>query len=145
MDMKKIFTFLHDVEARRKGIRIWLFLVLAWSIGRSIIVAHVFHKYGLSGRVYFAIDFISSIPYAFTSAQSLLTFIDRKRGETLWWGLATIALFYAPDIYIIEISKEVPSSTYIGFGVILVALSAFAIAQWSQSHRTSVRNKKDAQ
>ena len=139
MDAKQIFRFFDDIEARRKGLRIWFVLVLSWSIGRSIIVSHVFHKYGLSAKVYFAIDFLSSIPYAYASAQSLLTFIDKKRTQAFWWGAATVSTFYAPDVYIVYISKEVPTSTYIGFGLVLAALSIFAIAQWKDS-----RNKKDA-
>ena len=140
MDIRRFFRFLDDVEARRKGLKIWFVLVLGWSIGRSIIVSQVFHKYGLNSRIYFLIDFLTSIPYAYTSAQSLLTFIDKKRTQALLWGVATIAFFYAPDIYIIYSSKQVPNSTYIGFGIVLFALSTFAIAQW----RDSRRNKKDA-
>jgi len=140
MDIRSFFRFLDDVEARRKGLKIWFVLVLGWSIGRSVIVSQVFHKYGLNSRIYFLIDFLTSIPYAYTSAQSLLTFIDKKRTQALLWGFATIAFFYAPDIYIVYSSKQVPASTYIGFGIVLFALSAFAIAQW----RDSRRNKKDA-
>lgn len=140
MDIRRIFRFLEDIEARRKGVRIWFALVLSWSILRSLIVARVFHKYGLSPMVYFVIDFLSSIPYAYASAQSLLAFIDKKRTQAMWWGVATIASFYAPDIYIVYISKEVPTSTYIGFAVVLGALSLLAIFQW----RDSRRNKKGA-
>ena len=140
MDIRKFFRLLEDVEARRKGLKIWFVLVLGWSIGRSIIVSKVFHKYGLNSRIYFLIDFLTSIPYAYTSAQSLLTFIDKKRSQTLLWGVATVAFFYAPDIYIVYSSKKVPTSTYVGFGIVLLALSFFAIAQW----RDSRRNKKGA-
>ena len=140
MDIRRFFRFLEDVEARRKGLKIWFVLVLGWSIGRSIIVSQVFHKYGLNSRTYFLIDFLTSIPYAYSSAQSLLALIDKKRSQALMWGLATVFFFYAPDIYIVYISKKVPTSTYIGFAVILAALSSFAIAQW----RDSRRNKKGA-
>ena len=139
MDAKQIFRFLDDIEARRKGIRIWFVVVLGWSIVRSIAVSHVFQKYGLNAKVYFAIDFLSSIPYAYATAQSLLTFIDKKRAQTFWWGTVAVMTFYAPDVYIVYISKEVPTTTYIGFGLVLVVLSIFAIAQWRDS-----KSKKDA-
>ena len=139
MDARQIFRFFEDIDARRKGIRVWFMVVLGWSIARSIAVSHVFHKYGLNTRVYFVIDFLSSIPYAYASAQSLLTFIDKKRVQTFWWGTSAVISFYAPDVYIVYISKEVPTTTYIGFVLVLVALSIFAIAQWRDS-----RNKKDA-
>jgi hypothetical protein len=135
MDIKSFLRVLEDIEARRKGLKIWFALVLTWSILRSVVVSRVFHQYGLNPTVYFVIDFLSSIPYAYASAQSLLTFIDKKRIQALWWGVATIASFYAPDIYIVYVSQEVPTSTYIGFGLVLAALSFFAIYQWADSRK----------
>jgi hypothetical protein len=135
MKLRELLRFLEDIEARRKGMRIWFALVLAWSLGRSLVVAKVFNKYGLNSRTYFAIDFLSSIPYAYASAQSLLTFIDKKRVQSIAWGLVTIVTFYLPDIYIVAVSKQVPSSTYLGFGLILFALSVFAYSQWKEKRR----------
>ena len=140
MDIRRFFRFLEDIEARRKGVKVWFALVLSWSIIRSIIIARVFHKYGLNPTLYFVIDFLSSIPYAYASAQSILSLIDKRRRRAIWWGVAAIASFYAPDIYIMYSSKQVPTSTYIGFGVILAAFSLFAIVQWIDSRR----NKKGA-
>jgi hypothetical protein len=135
MKLRELLRFLEDIEARRKGMRIWIALVLVWSLGRSLVVAKVFNKYGLNPRTYFAIDFLSSIPYAYASAQSLLTFIDKKRVQSIAWGLVTIVTFYLPDIYIVAVSKQVPSSTYLGFGLILFALSVFAYVQWKEKRR----------
>jgi hypothetical protein len=135
MGLRGILQFLEDAEARRKGMRIWIFLVLAWSIGRSIVVSKVFEKYGLNPKLYFTIDFLSSIPYAYASAHSLLAFIDKQRSRSIAWGLVTIATFYLPDIYIVLASQQVPTSTYIGFALILAALSALAYSQWKEKRR----------
>jgi hypothetical protein len=135
MDIRRIFRFLEDIEARRKGVKVWFALVLSWSIIRSAIIARVFHKYGLNPTLYFVIDFLSSLVYAQASAQSLLAYLDKKKSQAIWWAVATIPSFYAPDIYIIYSSKKVPTSTYIGFGVILAAFSLFAIYQWADSRK----------
>ena len=135
MGIRDLFRFLEDAQARRKGIRIWIALVLAWSIGRSLVVAKVFEKYGLNPQIYFAIDFLSSIPYAYASAQSLLTFLDKQRGKSIAWALLTIVMFYLPDIYIVMASRQVPLSTYLGFALILIALSALAYEQWKEKRR----------
>ena len=135
MGIRDLFRFLEDAQARRKGIRIWIALVLAWSIGRSLVVAKVFEKYGLNPQIYFAIDFLSSIPYAYASAQSLLTFLDKQRGKSIAWALLTIVMFYLPDIYIVMASQQVPPSTYLGFALILIALSALAYEQWKEKRR----------
>lgn len=42
MKLRELFRVLEDIEARRKGMRIWIALVLAWSLGRSLVVAKVF-------------------------------------------------------------------------------------------------------
>jgi hypothetical protein len=135
MGIRDLFRFLEDAQARRKGIRIWIALVLAWSIGRSLVVAKVFEKYGLNPQIYFVIDFLSSIPYAYASAQSLLTFLDKQRGKSIAWALLTIVMFYLPDIYIVMASRQVPPSTYLGFALILIALSTLAYEQWKEKRR----------
>ena len=135
MRITNLFRFLEDAEARRKGIRIWVALVLLWSIGRSIAVATVFDKYGLNPRIYFAIDFLSSVPYAFASAQSLLAYIDGKKVPSLLWGSATLVTFYLPDIYIVTVAKRVPPNTYLGFTLILLVFSALAFKQWKEKRR----------
>jgi hypothetical protein len=124
-----------DIDNRRKGIRIWLVLVLIWSLARSIVVTRVFEQYGLNPALYFVIDFLSSIPYAYASAQTLLAFIDRQGNRALAWGLLTVVTFYLPDIYIVIASKHVPALTYFGFAVILTFLSALAFKQWNEKRR----------
>ncbi len=135
MNLRGALQFLEDAESRRKGIRIWIAVVLLWSIGRSIIVGRVFQQYGLNPAIYFSIDFLSSIPYAHASAQSLLTYLDKKGAQSLWWGLLTILAFYTPDIYIVAVSNRVPPTTYLGFAIILALLSTLAFVQWKAKRR----------
>jgi hypothetical protein len=135
MGIKNLLRYLEDVEARRKGIRIWLALVLLWSIGRSILIAQVFDQYGLNPRIYFAIDFLSSVPYALASAQSLLAYIDGKKVQSALWGALTFITFYLPDLYIVAVSKRVPPSTYFGFAIVLAIFSSIAYSQWKEKRR----------
>lgn len=135
MRVRELLRYLDDAQARRKGIRIWILLVLAWSIARSLLVTQVFADYGLNPRMYFLIDFLSSIPYAYASAQSVLTYVDKQRSRSLAWGLLTIVMFYLPDIYIVAASREVPTATYLGFALVLALLSLFAYLQWKEKRR----------
>ena len=132
---RDLLRYLEDAEARRKGLRIWISLVLLWSLARSIVIAKVFGGYGLNPGIYFAIDFLSSIPYAYASAKSLLSYIDNNRMHSMAWGLLTIVTFYLPDIYIVISAKHVPPSTYFGFALILAFLSFIAYAQWKEKRR----------
>lgn len=135
MKPRDLLQFLEDAEARRKGLRIWILLVLAWSIARSIVVAKIFAKYGLNPQLYFLIDFLSSIPYAYASAQSLLAYIDQKRVQSIAWVLIAVVAFYLPDIYIVIAARQVPPSTYFGFALVLLLLSALAYSQWKEKRR----------
>ena len=132
MCLQDLLKYVEDIDNRRKGIRIWLVLVLTWSLGRSIVVARVFDQYGLNPRIYFAIDFLSSVPYALASAQSLLTYIDKKRAQSALWAILTLVTFYLPDVYIIVVSQRVPPSTYFGFSIVLGIFSLVAYLQWKE-------------
>ena len=132
--MQKILRALDDVESRRKGLRIWLLLVLTWSVARSFIVGAFFHKYGLNTFQYFLIDFLSSIPYAYASAHSLLALYDKRFSAAYGWISITIISFYLPDLYIMRTSHHVPPTIYIGFAIALAVLSILALAQW-RAHR----------
>lgn len=135
MNLRQALRFLEDVQAQKKGIRIWFLLVLGWSIIRSVIVARVFASYGLNSIQYFLIDFISSIPYAYASGKSLITFLGGESRKSFYWLMTTVIFFYVPDIFILLTTHQVPSSTYIGFGIALLILSWLAISQWKAKRR----------
>ena len=135
MHLRQALRFLEDAEAQKKGMRVWFVLVLGWSILRSIIIARVFANYGLNSIQYFLIDFISSIPYAYTSGKSLINYVGRESKRTFYWLIPTIIFFYVPDIFIVLTTHKVPSTTYIGFGIALLILSLLAISQWQEKRR----------
>ena len=133
MRIRSMLKLLDDVENRRRGLRIWFVLVLSWSIARTLIVSEVFQKYGLDRFHYFLVDFLSSIPYAYCSAHSLLALYDKRFKAAYTWIALTVLFFYLPDVYIIIDSHQVPVSIYIGFALSLAALSSLAYLQWRES------------
>ena len=132
MRIREFAKFLDDVENRQKGLRIWIVLVLLWSITRTFIVGAFFHKYGLNTFRYFLIDFLSSIPYAYASAHSLLALYDKRFRAAYGWIALTVISFYLPDVYIIQTSHQVPPSIYTGFAISLAVLSWLALMQWRE-------------
>jgi hypothetical protein len=135
MNLRQALNFLEDAQAQKKGMRIWFLLVIGWSILRSVIVSRIFASYGLNSIQYFLVDFISSIPYAYTSGKSLFTYIARDLRKSFYWLIATVIFFYVPDIFILLTTHRVPSSTYIGFGIVLFILSWLALSQWKEKRR----------
>jgi hypothetical protein len=135
MNLRQALSFLEDAQAQKKGMRIWFLLVLGWSVIRSVIVSRVFASYGLNSIQYFLIDFISSIPYAYTSGKSLIAYVAQDVRKAFYWLIATVIFFYVPDIFILLTTHRVPSSTYIGFGIVLFILSWLALSQWKEKRR----------
>jgi hypothetical protein len=135
MNLRQALSFLEDAQAQKKGMRIWFLLVLGWSVIRSVIVSRVFASYGLNSIQYFLIDFISSIPYAYTSGKSLIAYVAQDVRKAFYWLIATVIFFYVPDIFILLTTHQVPSSTYIGFGIVLFILSWLALSQWKEKRR----------
>ena len=135
MNLRQALSFLEDAQAQKKGMRIWFLLVLGWSVIRSVIVSRVFASYGLNSSQYFLIDFISSIPYAYTSGKSLIAYVAQDVRKAFYWLIATVIFFYVPDIFILLTTHRVPSSTYIGFGIVLFILSWLALSQWKVQRR----------
>lgn len=135
MRVREILRVLDDVENRRKGIRIWLLLVLTWSITRTLIIGSIFQKHGLNTWHYFLIDFLSSFPYAFASAYAILATYDKRFKAAYFWIAITTISFYLPDVFIIRTTNHVPPTIYLGFAIALVFLSTLAFLQL-------VRNRK---
>ena len=135
MNLRQALSFLEDAQAQKKGMRTWFLLVLGWSVIRSVIVSRVFASHGLNSIQYFLIDFISSIPYAYTSGKSLIAYVAQDVRKAFYWLIATVIFFYVPDIFILLTTHRVPSSTYIGFGIVLFILSWLALSQWKEKRR----------
>ena len=136
MHMRKILRALDDVENRRKGVRIWLLLVLTWSILRTFIVSAFFHKHGLNTWYYFFIDFSSSIPYGFASAYALLAIYDKRFKSAYFWITITVISFYLPDIFILHTTHHVTLTIYSGFAIALIVLSTLAYLQLMRNRKS---------
>ena len=136
MRIREILRVLDDVENRRKGFRIWLLLVLAWSITRTFIVGTFFHKHGLNTWYYFLIDFLSSFPYAFASAYAVLATYEKRFKAAYFWIAITTISFYVPDIFIIRTTHHVPLTIYLGFAIALVFLSTLAFLQLMRNRKS---------
>lgn len=135
MRVRTLLRFLDDAENRRLGFRIWLLLVLTWSFLRTLILGAFFQKYGLNTKRYFLIDFLSSIPYAFSSAYALLAIYEKRYKAAKFWVAITVISFYLPDIFILHTTHHVPVTLYTGFAIALVVLSTMAYKQLMRNRK----------
>lgn len=123
MNEKKLLESL-----RTKGVqRGWLFLVLSWTVFRSVVVKDVFGKYGVNPWGYFLIDLASGIPYALLSARLVVRYLEKNWRSTFKYGLATVVTFYIPDFFIILTAKEVPRSLFAGLIASIIFFSTLSV------------------
>ena len=106
---------------------IWYVVVLGWAIIRTLAVRTVFEKNGVNPWVYLAIDLAASIPYAHFTHQLVLTYFEKDWPRFKRAVVISIITFYAPDVYILLVAKQVPGVVYSGFFLILATFSAFAV------------------
>lgn len=87
----------------------------------------VFHKHGLRGGAYLAFVLLFSIPFSIASFRLSVAIIEHNTKKALFYGLILIVSFYAPDVYVIRHTRQVPISLYILLGTYLLISSIFVV------------------
>ena len=106
---------------------IWYVLVLGWALIRTFAVKTVFAENGVNPWLYLAIDLLASLPYARYTHQLVISYLEKDRQKFKKAAIISIASFYAPDIYILLVAREVPRAVYLGFFLVLALFSIFAV------------------
>lgn len=124
MRSSRWFGFLYSNLAKS----IWYALVLGWALIRTLIVKSFFEKNGVNPWFYLSIDLAASIPYAKYTHLFVISYLEKDWKLLKVAATISVATFYAPDIYILLVAREVPSNIYIGFFIVLIIFSAAAVA-----------------
>jgi hypothetical protein len=106
--------------------QMWIFLVLAWAVIRTIAVKNLFSSYGINPWIYLSIDLISSLPYAHYSANLVISYLDKRWEKTSQNFLLTSIFFYIPDIYIFTAANRIPKQLFTGFIISVLIFSGIA-------------------
>jgi len=106
--------------------RTWIFLVLAWALIRTFAVKNFFSAYGINPWLYLIIDLLSSIPYAYYSANLVISYLDKNWKTTRKNFFLTTFFFYIPDIYIFSATNRIPKGLLVGFVISVFIFSVIA-------------------
>jgi len=114
------------IHRRRIIERLWVVGVVAWGLGRTVIVWETLGGYGVNPWVYGAIDVVSSVPYGLATARVVENLIDRDRVTALRWGVVAAVTFVLPDLYIVIAGRHMPVVVYVVLALLVVLLGTLA-------------------
>lgn len=121
--------------------RSWLVAVLAWSVFRSMVVAHTLRRYGVSPWAYGAVDLATSWPYALATAGVVTSLLDRRMAAARVHGLVAAAMFVVPDLYLLLAGHGKPHLvSYVIVGIALTFASG-ALASVAMQVRAGRRDR----
>lgn len=112
--------------------------VVAYGLGRTIVVWQALGGYGVNPWVYGAIDLVSSVPYGLGTARVVTGVLDRDWARVRRWGTIAALAFVAPDVYIVFAGESMPWPVYVVLGAWCSVAAVFAF----RSLRRQVRERK---
>ncbi len=117
----------HLTPARRKVLtKFWVLGVIIYDAIRAFIISETLSKYGVNGVWYFLFEISLSIPYALCSLKLVLAIVDRNKSRFYIFGSLTLALFFAPDIYVLIATESLTPKIYIIYGTLLTFTTSVA-------------------
>lgn len=116
---------------RRRLERVWLGMVVSWSLVRIVAVWQLLEQYGVHPGVYAVVDLGSSVPYAIASARTLGALVDRRYRHGLIWGVLAATCFVLPDLYIVTSGRGMPWGVYAVVATVALTAGTWAVrAGW---------------
>ena len=117
-----------DKEERRKRVEhLWVGITLAWGFGRVLVVWGTLGRYGVNPWVYAGIEIATSGPYGVATARVVTSLLDRNRQAAGRWAALGLAMFIAPDLYIVAAGRGMPAYVYVVVSVLVALLGTLAL------------------
>jgi len=105
----------------------WILLVMLWSVARICAVSVWLSEYGISTKIFAAVEISSSLIYGASSAKAVLNHVSKQRRSYLIWGLIACVSFIAPDAYVFVNSRSMPTIYYVVIVLLAVSFGAYAV------------------
>jgi hypothetical protein len=116
----------NKAERRKRVEHLWVGITLAWGFGRVLVVWGALGRYGVNPWVYAAIELATSGPYGVATARVVTSLLDHKKQAASRWAALGLAMFLAPDLYIVAAGRQMPAYVYVVVGVLVATLGALA-------------------
>ena len=105
----------------------WILLVMLWSVARICAVSVWLSEYGISTKIFAAVEISSSLIYGASSAKAVLNHVSKQRRSYLIWGLLAFVSYIAPDAFVFVNSRSMPTIYYVVIVLLAVSFGAYAV------------------
>lgn len=113
------------IKERRRSLGLWwIFLNIAYDAVRSLIVTTLFARHGVNGLYYLSYCLVFSAFFGYFSFKLILAFVDDKPSKLAFFAVLSGLTFFAPDLYVIVASHDVPKLLYVSLATYLVVTSS---------------------
>jgi hypothetical protein len=94
--------------SHRRLERVWILGNVGYAVFRILLARQFLSSRGLNIWGFAIVEGASSIPWAIGSARLVRSIVDRRTGAALRWAAVATAGFFAPDVYIVATTHQVP-------------------------------------
>lgn len=114
-------------QNRGKLLGPWIVLNIVYDLLRIVIVTKIFGEYGVNGWWYGLYEVTFSAIFAFSTFVLIAAMVDNDTRRSVLAGAVSIISFFAPEAYVVAVSREVPPILYIGLGLFLLVSASITI------------------
>lgn len=140
MNSKQYLKNLLSKEHRKKTALVWSLLNIGYDIARTIIVGNLFKGSGINIYLYLIYVLVFSAIFSYCSFCLVTSIVDRRRNQTIFFGSCSIFSFFAPDMYILIIGRNISWLTYTllaGYLCLTVTATTYSIYRDVRQKRVS--------
>ncbi len=114
-------------ENRKRIIGPWVLVNVVYDIVRCLVMVSAFDEYGLNGWIYAGFVLIFSVIYAWATLELVGAFVDGNRPRANWLLPVVVASFIAPDLYVVVVTRDVPTWIFAVLGGYLTISTAVTV------------------
>ncbi len=115
----------------------WVVVVLLWSVARICAVSVWLSEYGISTKIFAAVEISSSLIYGVSSAKAVSSHFSKQKLSLLVWGLITLVSYITPDAYVLVNGRTLPTIYYVVIVFLAVSFGAYAVFTIARAARST--------
>ena len=105
----------------------WMVVVLLWSVARIFAVSVWLSEYGISTKIFAAVEISSSLIYGASSAKAVSKHFRKQKLSVLSWGFIAFVSYITPDAYVLINGQTLPTNYYVVIVLLAVSFGAYAV------------------
>ena len=115
----------------------WVVVVLLWSVARICAVSVWLSEYGISTKIFAAVEISSSLIYGASSAKAVSNHFRKQKLSVLFWGFIAFVSYITPDAYVLVNGRTLPTNYYVVIVLLAVFFGAYAVVVIAKTARST--------